>query len=151
MVEMAEKFKNREDQEERDLKKYLKFLSLKAIQVIVQSRLGEKIHTKSKPNSMGQDWFNLAINDDPDVSAEAKKVTSGKLPSQESPMCVEISLKTSEDESMVLETWCLGINDRVDSNTKVTYTFYNRIGMLLKSLVSVTRGCKGSFLQRKDH
>lgn len=29
MVEMAEKFKNREDQEERDLKKYLKFLSLK--------------------------------------------------------------------------------------------------------------------------
>ncbi|KAK2565491.1 Autophagy-related protein 13 [Acropora cervicornis] len=150
MVEMAEKFKNREDQEERDLKKYLKFLSLKAIQVIVQSRLGEKIHTKSKPNSMGQDWFNLAINDDPDVSAEAKKVTSGKLPSQESPMCVEISLKTSEDESMVLETWCLGINDRVDSNTKVTYTFYNRIGMLLKSLVSVTRVTPAYQLSRKQ-
>ena len=26
------------------------------MQVIVQSRLGEKIHTKSKPNAMGQDW-----------------------------------------------------------------------------------------------
>ena len=43
--------------------------------------------------------FNLAINDDPDVSAEAKKVTNGKLPSKESPMCVEISLKTSEVRS----------------------------------------------------
>ena len=29
MVEMAEKSKNREDQEERDLKRFLKFLSLK--------------------------------------------------------------------------------------------------------------------------
>ena len=35
MVEMAEKFKNREDQEERDLKKYLKFLSLKVTTLIM--------------------------------------------------------------------------------------------------------------------
>ena len=40
--------------------------------------------------------FNLAINDHPDVAAEVKKVTSGRLPSKESPMCVEISLKTNE-------------------------------------------------------
>ena len=32
------------------------FLLFKAVQVIVQSRLGEKIHTKSKPTAMGQDW-----------------------------------------------------------------------------------------------
>ena len=40
--------------------------------------------------------FNLAVNDHPDVAAEVKKVTSGRLPSKESPMCVEISLKTNE-------------------------------------------------------
>ena len=40
--------------------------------------------------------FNLAINDHPDVAAEVKKVTSGRLPSKESPTCVEISLKTNE-------------------------------------------------------
>ena len=40
--------------------------------------------------------FNLAIDDHPDVAAEVKKVTSGRLPSKESPMCVEISLKTNE-------------------------------------------------------
>ncbi|XP_073245941.1 autophagy-related protein 13-like isoform X2 [Porites lutea] len=150
MVEMAESPRALGVQEEKDLKKFLKFLSLKAVQVIVQSRLGEKIHTKSKPNSMGQDWFNLAINDHPDVAAEVKKVTSGRLPSKESPMCVEISLKTNEGESMVLETWCLGMNDRVDSNAKVTYAVYNRIGMLLKSLVSVTRVTPAYQLSRKQ-
>ena len=40
--------------------------------------------------------FNVAINDHPDIAAEVKKVTSGRLPSKESPMCVEISLKTNE-------------------------------------------------------
>ena len=45
--------------------------------------------------------FNLAINDHPDVAAEVKKVTSGRLPSKESPMCVEISLKTSEVRAML--------------------------------------------------
>lgn len=150
MVKMAEGSRTLEVQEERDLKKFLKFLSLKAVQVIVQSRLGEKIHTKSQPSAMGQDWFNLAITDHPEVAAEVKKVTSGRLPSKESPMCVEISLKTNEGESMVLETWCLGMNDRVDPNAKVTYTVYNRIGMLLKSLVSVTRVTPAYQLSRKQ-
>ena len=40
--------------------------------------------------------FNLAINDHPDVAAEVKKVTSGRPPSKESPMCVEISLNTNK-------------------------------------------------------
>ena len=40
--------------------------------------------------------FNLAINDHPDVAAEVKKVTSSRLPSKESPMCVEISVITNE-------------------------------------------------------
>ena len=40
--------------------------------------------------------FNLAINDHPDVAAEVKKVTSSRLPSKESPLCVEISVITNE-------------------------------------------------------
>ena len=47
--------------------------------------------------------FNLAINENPDVAAEVKKVTSGRLPSKESPLCIEISLKTSEVRA-VLQT-----------------------------------------------
>ena len=55
-----------------------------------------------------------------------------------------------QGESMVLETWCLGMNDRVDPNAKVTYTVYNRIGMLLKSLLSVTRVTPAYQLSRKQ-
>ena len=45
--------------------------------------------------------FNLAINDHPDVTSEVKNVmANGRLPSKESPMCVEISLKTSEVRSL---------------------------------------------------
>ncbi|EDO39823.1 predicted protein, partial [Nematostella vectensis] len=81
-------------QEQKDLQKFLKFLSLKTVQVIVQSRLGDKVHTRSKPNAMGQDWFNLAIDDIPEITDETKKAMSGRLTSVDVPMCIEISLKT---------------------------------------------------------
>lgn len=56
--------------------------------------------------------FNLAIEDIPEITTETKKTMEGRLPSQEHSMCVEISLKTSEGDSMVLESWCLGMNNR---------------------------------------
>ncbi|XP_048585175.1 autophagy-related protein 13 isoform X2 [Nematostella vectensis] len=137
-------------QEQKDLQKFLKFLSLKTVQVIVQSRLGDKVHTRSKPNAMGQDWFNLAIDDIPEITDETKKAMSGRLTSVDVPMCIEISLKTNEGDSMVLENWCLGMNQRQDAHAKITYTVYNRMGMLLKSLLSVTRVTPAYRLARKQ-
>jgi autophagy-related protein 13 len=43
-------------QDRQDLEKYTKFLAIKATQIIVQSRLGEKVSTKCKPHSSGTDW-----------------------------------------------------------------------------------------------
>jgi autophagy-related protein 13 len=43
-------------QDKKDLDKFTKFLALKAAQIIVQSRLGEKVQTKCKPHSSGTDW-----------------------------------------------------------------------------------------------
>lgn len=45
-------------QDKRDLEKFTRFLALKAAQIIIQSRSGEKFHTKCKPNSSGTDWVN---------------------------------------------------------------------------------------------
>ena len=127
-------------QEEKDLNKFQKFFSYKVVQVIVQSRLGEKISATSKPNAMGYDWFNLAINDIQEVLEETKKVmANNKLPSQNNPLCVEVSLKTNEGNTMVLETWRLGIDEKRENNSKITYTVYNRMGVLLKSLIAVSR------------
>ncbi|XP_063698542.1 autophagy-related protein 13 homolog isoform X2 [Culicoides brevitarsis] len=55
----------------KDIDKFIKFLIIKATQVIVQSRLGSKIRTEH--NSSGNDWFNIAICDHQDVLSETRK------------------------------------------------------------------------------
>lgn len=50
------KLPNRMAQDKREIEKYLKVFCSKAAQVIVQSRLGEKIQTFSNPRSLSNDW-----------------------------------------------------------------------------------------------
>ncbi|KAM9827972.1 autophagy-related protein 13 isoform 3-T3 [Syngnathus typhle] len=137
-------------QDKKDLDKFIKFFALKTVQVIVQARLGEKICTRSSPSPTGSDWFNLAIKDIPEVTHEAKKILAGQLPGIGHSMCVEISLKTSEGDSMELETWCLEINEKCDKDIKVSYTVYDRLSVLLKSLLAVTRVTPAYKLSRKQ-
>uniref|UniRef100_A0A8C2X6E5 Autophagy-related protein 13 n=1 Tax=Cyclopterus lumpus TaxID=8103 RepID=A0A8C2X6E5_CYCLU len=118
-------------QDKKDLDKFIKFFALKTVQVIVQARLGEKIGTRSSSSPTGSDWFNLAIKDIPEVTHEAKKALAGQLPGIGRSMCVEISLKTSED-------------------IKVSYTVYNRLSVLLKSLLAITRVTPAYKLSRKQ-
>ncbi|KAM4017641.1 autophagy-related protein 13 isoform 2-T2 [Anomaloglossus baeobatrachus] len=137
-------------QDRKDLDKFVKFFALKAVQVIVQARLGDKICTRSSSSPTGSDWFNLAIKDIPEVTQEAKKALSGQLPAVGRSMCVEISLKTSEGDSMELEVWCLEMNEKCDPDIKVSYTVYNRLSLLLKSLLAVTRVTPAYRLSRKQ-
>ncbi|XP_068165138.1 autophagy-related protein 13 isoform X2 [Antennarius striatus] len=137
-------------QDKKDLDKFIKFFALKTVQVIVQARLGEKICTHSSSSPTGSDWFNLAIKDIPEVTHEAKKALAGQLPGIGRSMCVEISLKTSEGDSMELETWCLEMNEKSDRDIKVSYTVYNRLSVLLKSLLAITRVTPAYKLSRKQ-
>lgn len=137
-------------QDKKDLDKFIKFFALKTVQVIVQARLGEKISTRSSSSPTGSDWFNLAIKDIPEVTHEAKKALAGQLPGIGRSMCVEISLKTSEGDSMELETWCLEMNEKCDKDIKVSYTVYNRLSVLLKSLLAITRVTPAYKLSRKQ-
>uniref|UniRef100_A0A2K6BAF7 Autophagy-related protein 13 n=1 Tax=Macaca nemestrina TaxID=9545 RepID=A0A2K6BAF7_MACNE len=125
-------------QDRKDLDKFIKFFALKTVQVIVQARLGEKICTRSSSSPTGSDWFNLAIKDIPEVTHEAKKALAGQLPAVGRSMCVEISLKTSE-----VRLWC-------DKEIKVSYTVYNRLSLLLKSLLAITRVTPAYRLSRKQ-
>ncbi|XP_012580896.1 PREDICTED: autophagy-related protein 13 isoform X3 [Condylura cristata] len=137
-------------QDRKDLDKFIKFFALKTVQVIVQARLGEKICTHSSSSPTGSDWFNLAIKDIPEVTHEAKKALAGQLPAVGRSMCVEISLKTSEGDSMELEIWCLEMNEKCDKEIKVSYTVYNRLSLLLKSLLAITRVTPAYRLSRKQ-
>ncbi|XP_065160382.1 autophagy-related protein 13 homolog isoform X2 [Atheta coriaria] len=138
-------------QDRKDLDKFTKFLAFKSAQVIVQSRLGEKKSTKCNPQQSGADWFNLAIEDLPEVLTETKKALNGEVVTNCLPLCVEISLKTVEGDQMVLESWCLDIlPEQCDPAVRVTHTVYNRMGILLKSLVSVTRVTPAYKLSRRQ-
>lgn len=95
--------------------------------------------------------FNLAIRDLPEVLAEAKRALCGEVVTARLPLCVEISLRTVEGDTMMLETWCLGVlPEQCDPSVRVTYTVYNRMGILLKSLVSVTRVTPAYKLSRRQ-
>ncbi|XP_058237935.1 autophagy-related protein 13 isoform X2 [Hemibagrus wyckioides] len=137
-------------QDRKDLDKFIKFFVLKTVQVIVQARLGEKICTRSSSSPTGSDWFTLAIKDIPEVTHEAKKALAGQLPTVGRSMCVEISLKTSEGDSMELETWCLEMNEKCEKDIKVSYTVYTRLSLLLKSLLAITRVTPAYKLSRKQ-
>ncbi|XP_055380776.1 autophagy-related protein 13 homolog [Condylostylus longicornis] len=139
---------------EKDLEKYFKFLTFKMVQVIVQSRLGEVIKTPSNPNGGGNDWFNIVIIDHPDVLAETKKalnLTATETILQRLPLCVEISLKTVEGDAMILEVWSLGlVSEQIEPMLKASQAIYNRMGILLKSLISITRATPAYKLSRRQ-
>ncbi|CAG9865269.1 unnamed protein product [Phyllotreta striolata] len=139
------------NQEKRELDKFTKFLALKCTQIIVQSRLGDKISTLCRAQTTGTDWFNLNISDLPEVLAETKRVLNGEIISSNVPLCVEISLRTTEGDHMVLENWCLGmLPEQCDPTTRIVHTIYNRMGTLLKSLVSITRAVPAYKLSRRQ-
>jgi len=44
------------NEEKRDLEKFLRYFTYKSVQVVIQSRLGTKMHLESKPLSNASDW-----------------------------------------------------------------------------------------------
>jgi autophagy-related protein 13 len=68
------------------------------------------------------------------------------------PLCVEISLQTSEGDKMVLEVWSLNIDEKLsDPALKANYNIYNRLSLLLKSLISITRVTPAYKLSRRQN
>ena len=78
---------------------FTKYLAVKAVQVVVQARLGTKVTAPSKPDTAGgTSWFNLAVKDNSEVMSETKRALGGLVPSPGLPLVCEISLKTSEGD-----------------------------------------------------
>jgi len=109
-------------QDRKEIENCMKRLVHKFVQTVVQSRQGERVATHSKKLSSSSDWFNLTIPDQSDVMEATKHVYPGHVDLSK-PLCVEISLRTSEQEKMTLEYWYLQQTDKTsmpDSSFKVT-------------------------------
>lgn len=98
--------------------------------------------------------FNISIDDYPEVVEDTKRalnLVSGDSIVQRFPLCIEISLRTTEGDSMVLEVWSLGLSvDRCDPTVRASSTIYNRMSILLKSLISVSRVTPAYKLSRRQ-
>ncbi|CAF1128196.1 unnamed protein product [Adineta steineri] len=137
------------------LEKFTKFFLVKAAQIIVQSRLGEKKITKSKPMCSGNEWFHLSIKDIPEVTVNAKKCLGDiqhlLINPPHSSFCVEISLRTPDCDTITLETWCISFDDSVsDPAQRVRFNIYNRMSIVLRSLLTCTRATPTYQLSRKQ-
>lgn len=98
--------------------------------------------------------FNISIDDYPEIVEDTKRalnLVSGDSIIQRFPLSIEISLRTTEGDSMVLEVWSLGLaTDRIDTNVRASHTIYNRMSILLKSLISVSRVTPAYKLSRRQ-
>nr|AWV66707.1 autophagy-related protein 13 [Brachionus calyciflorus] len=145
------KFLTKQDREA--LLQYTKHFTRKAVQIIVQSRLGDKKPTKSRVYAHNTDWFNLSIKD----LAQITNMTKGSLGNVEtifntSPFCIEISLRTPENQTMILETWCILFNDQlVDPTQKVCFSVYKKMSIVLRSLMCLTRSIPTYQLSRRQN
>jgi len=105
----------------REIEKFTKHLIYKFVQVVVQSRLGDRTATRSKQLA-SSDWFNLSLPDRADVRDATRAAFGDQLVSLAEPLCVEIALRTNENETMTLEYWYLQLTDKTalpDSNFTV--------------------------------
>ncbi|XP_028039644.1 autophagy-related protein 13 homolog [Bombyx mandarina] len=139
--------------DKNEFTKFTKFLAYKGVQVIVESRKGVKIEPNSKPKTSDTDWFNLQIPD----SSEVNQATKNALPSDrvletiKSQLHVEISVQTEDGDEMVLELWTLQLDEtQFDTSLKAMNTVYFRMGILLKSLITITRITPAYHLSRKQ-
>lgn len=105
----------------KDLDKFTRYFIVKAVQVIVQSRLNgsQKVNTDCKP--AGNDWFNLNISDIVDVSDKTKAVLDSEGLSVKANwrVCCEISLRTNDDSRVVLEHWIISNKTSFNSNLRL--------------------------------
>lgn len=105
----------------KDLDKFTRYFIVKAVQVIVQSRLGggHKMKTDCRPN--GNDWFNINISDIVEISDKTKAVlnTEGISVKLNWRVCCEISLKTNDGSKVVLEHWIISNKSYLNSNQKL--------------------------------
>ncbi|KPJ17991.1 Autophagy-related protein 13-like [Papilio machaon] len=139
--------------DKNEFTKFAKFLAYKGVQVIVESRKGVKIEANSKPRTTDSDWFNLQIPDSPEVN----QATKNALPSDKiletirSQLHVEISVQTEDGDEMVLELWTLELDEaQFDTSLKAMNTVYFRMGILLKSVITISRITPAYHLSRKQ-
>lgn len=124
---------------------------LKSSQLILQSRDGNKVYTKCDSNFGGENNLLFTLGAAKDVSnissgseadKEVKKLIGITTAEIWPPLCVEIFLKTADDEDvMSLEIWRIALTapEICKDYAQLSSSVYNRLETFLKSLIAISR------------
>ena len=127
----------------KEIEKYIKFFVLKSLQAIVSSRIGIHNKTRCKPSAKGQDWFNISLHDceaNRKLQGRIRELFGKRVPTLSSPICLDIILRTVDGSFVILETWQISTDSELkEPKHKNHFLIYNRMGVLLKSVLSISR------------
>jgi len=133
--------------DKKDLEVYLKQFCFKSIQTIICSRNGTAISTDS--SSRSPSWFNISISDSPSVAEDCKhKVNVSDLLHGKT-INLTVQLHSPDNEIMTLEIWTFAL-ERKYEQVKVTFTVYNALCLLLRSVIVASRATPTYKLTRKQ-
>ncbi|KRX90066.1 Autophagy-related protein 13 -like protein [Trichinella pseudospiralis] len=128
------------EQDHDDFVQFCQLLSNRVAQVVIQSRLGKKIRTEMLAPSGKNDWFNLNIQEWPEVNEVMSNSLENKYLPELKKLSIVISLKTVDGSSLMLEIWELSYDqNKVDSTVSIRNHLYHRMGVLLRSVICATR------------
>jgi len=139
---------------QKEIEKYIKFFVLKALQAVVSSRIGIHNKTRCRPAAKGQDWFNISLHEceaNKRLQSKIRELFGKRIPTLTTPICLDVVLRTFEGSFIVLETWQLStaIGNK-EMHQKNHFSIYNRLGVLLKSVLSISRVLPSFNLAKKN-
>ncbi|XP_054707784.1 autophagy-related protein 13-like [Uloborus diversus] len=127
------------------LEKYVRALIENVPQSIVQSRCGEPKSLSCGTKSSEKNVFEIGIEDHPEIQAKVREACLYIQPLKEFTVCVEILLKTSEGDTLVLELWHLRMEhseDFWDARYKMycdPEVVFGNMMCLMKSVITISR------------
>lgn len=131
----------------KDLDKFTRYFIIKAVQVIVQSRLDSNNKIKTDCKSTGNDWFNINIIDLPDITERTKNNLDSEVISVKTNwrFCCEISLRTDDGARVVLEHWIISNRAKSSSIQKLNS------GLASPKIYHSSRSSSNSFTNSNQH
>ncbi|CDW54480.1 autophagy protein 13 [Trichuris trichiura] len=110
------------------------------IQIVIESRQGRRVRTMMRRVSRETDWFNLSVNESPEVTQVMKESLGERCMPDLHSVVLVISLRTTNGESLDLEIWKLSLDDQViDPSVSVRSQLYHRMSVMLRSVLCASR------------
>lgn len=117
-------------------KKFLKFFSVRMVQSLIQSRLGDEVESKCSPYCINtMDWFNMRVDELGEISAYLKSNIKNYPPL--STLTLEFLLYTPSGQCLPLEAWILTTSEGSEDCTRTE--LYHEMSTLLRSVIVSAR------------